>query len=410
MPIKLTKTVPSINPLQNNMLFSVNNDNKIRNILLSVISGSILLSACSGEQKSQQGASNQVSAYPILKLEPQTAQLHTDFPATIKGTEDIEIRPKIDGYIEKIYIDEGATVQKSQLLFTISNPQYTQDVHNAEAAVLSAEAQVNTAQLQYDKTKPLVQREIVSPLQLETAENTLKTQKALLAQAKASLATARTNQGYTRVVSPVSGVVGTIPYKIGSYVNSSTSQPLTMVANISKVYAYFSINEKWELSFFRNTPGETFEQKLKNMPAVSLILSDGTTYPQSGRIETVSGLINTETGSANVRAGFENPTRMLRSGSSATIRIPTVLENAIMIPQKATYEIQGKRFVYVLQPDQTVKSVEIHVNSLTTADAYVVEEGLKAGDTIVSDGVATLTDGTKIQPQLSSQSSVSSDK
>ncbi|MCJ8211480.1 efflux RND transporter periplasmic adaptor subunit [Mucilaginibacter sp. RS28] len=310
--------------------------------------------------------------YPVFTATTHTATLNTDYPATLQGEQNIDIRPKIDGFVEKIYIDEGATVKKGQLLFTISAPQYQHDVNNAAAAVNSAKADLNSAQLQVEKTKPLVDKGIISNYELQSDEDNLQIKKAALVQAQATLATAKTNLAYTMITSPVNGVAGTIPYKIGSLVSSTSTQPLTTISNIGKVYAYFSLNEKQLLDFSRNIKGNTMAEKLGNTPAVALILSDGSSYPEKGRLETVSGLLNTETGSASFRAGFANPSGLLHSGSSALVRIPQLVKDAVLIPQKSVYELQGKHFVYVVGADNAVKSTEVTVMDLTAGQFYVV--------------------------------------
>jgi len=221
-----------------------------------------------------------------------------------------------------------------------------------------------------------------------------------LAQAQTTLATARVNQGYTIVTSPVDGVVGAIPYRLGSLITSTTSSPLTTVANIAKVYAYFSLNEKQLLDFSRNVKGSTLDAKLKNTPALNLILADGSAYPEKGRIETISGLLNTATGSASFRAAFPNPVHLLRSGSTGNVDIPQNLTGVILVPQKSAYELQGKYFVYVLDANNLVKNQEITVMELAAGQYYVVTKGLKANDKIVYDGTISLKDSTKITPQL----------
>ncbi|MGN6640443.1 MAG: efflux RND transporter periplasmic adaptor subunit [Mucilaginibacter sp.] len=347
----------------------------------------------------QQGAAPAAQPYPVFKLTVHNTTLQSQYPATLQGEQNIEIRPKIDGYIDHIYIDEGATVKKGQLLFKINAPQYEQDVKNALAAVNSAEADVNTARLQVEKTKPLVDKQIISEYELKSAEDALKVKEAALLQAKTTLANARTNLSYTMVTSPVDGVAGTIPYRLGSLVSSTTASPLTMISNISKVYAYFSMNEKQLLDFSRQYKGNTVEAKLKQLPQVSLILSDGTGYPEKGRVETVSGQVNAETGAASFRATFPNPVGLLRSGESATVVIPTPLKDALLIPQQSTYELQGKRFVYMVN-DGKVKSAEISVMADAAGQYFVVTGGLKAGDVVVYEAASPIPDGTVIKPQM----------
>lgn len=344
--------------------------------------------------------------YSVFKVVAKTATLQTDYPATLQGEQNIEIRPKIDGYVEQIYVDEGAVVKKGQLLFRINAPQYRQDVNTAAAAISSAEADVSAAELQVKKTKPLVEKNIISKYELESAEYTLQAHKAALAQAKATLANARINLGYTTVTSPVNGVVGTIPYKLGSLVSSTTTMPLTTVSNIGKVYAYFSLNEKQLLDFSRQYKGNTLDAKLKQLPPVTLLLADGSEYPEKGKVETIGGLINTETGSASFRATFPNPVRLLRSGGSAIVEIPVIVENAVVIPQKSTYELQGKRFVYLVNDSNKVISTEIEVMSVAAGQYFVVTKGLKAGDTIVYESTSSLQDSTAIKPDLLPQNKI----
>ena len=347
-----------------------------------------------------QAGQNQVKDYPVLTIAPHSTTLFSDFPATVQGQQNIEIRPKIDGYVQTIYVDEGATVRKGQPLFQISAPQYEQGVRTAQANIKIAVADVNAAQMQVNKVRPLVEKDIISKYELESAQYTLQAKEAALAQAKATLANARINLGYTSVTSPVNGVVGTIPYKIGSLVSSTTAQPLTTVSNIGRIYAYFSINEKQALDYAKNSPGTLLHERLSRIPPVSLILSTGTEFPQKGRIETASGLINTETGSVSVRATFPNPGNIIRSGSSGVVRIPRTVDSAVLVPQKATYEIQGKKFVYVVESTGTVRGAEIMVQDTNNGQFFVVNKGLRPGDKIVVEGVATLKDGTPIKPRL----------
>jgi len=373
----------------------------------------LLLSSC-GNNKQQGGAPAAggpppVQSYPAYQVSTQTATLNSDYPANIQGQQNIEIRPKVDGYIDQIFIDEGSVVKKGQVLFHLSAPQYGQDLNTAAAAISSAQADVSAAQLQVNKAKPLVEKDIISHYELESAQYTLQARKAALAQARANLANAKTNLSYTRVTSPVNGVIGTIPYKLGSLITATTAQPLTTVSNITTVYAYFSLNEKQLLDFSRHYEGRTLEAKLSKLPQVSLILSDGSAYPEKGRVETISGLINTQTGSASFRATFPNPVRLIRSGSSATVRIPQTVKDAVLVPQKATYELQGKRFVYVVDSKGAVKSTEIQIMDLASGNYFVVTSGLKSGNTIVLEGTATLRDGVIIKPDMQSNDKVFQD-
>jgi membrane fusion protein, multidrug efflux system len=344
-----------------------------------------------------QGGAPVVPEYPVVTIVPRKTTLYTDFPATIQGQQNIEIRPKVDGYIEAIYVDEGATVRKGQPLFRISAPQYEQELRTAQADIKIAQADVNAARMQVEKVRPLVEKNIISKYELQSAQFALESRQAALAQSQARLANARTNVGYTSVTSPVNGVAGPIPYKIGSLVSSNTAQPLTTVSNVGNIYAYFSVNEKQALAFSRNTPGANAQERLATLPPVTLILSDGSEFPQKGRIEAGSGMVNTETGSFSVRATFPNPGNIIRSGSTGNVRIPQTVDSALLVPQKATYELQGKRFVYVLETTGTVRSTEIKILDAGSGQFFVVQEGLRSGDKIVVEGVASLRDGAQVK-------------
>lgn len=367
-------------------------------ITLSLIISLVTLLSCNNKPKQQE---RQPQPYKVLTVTETSAVLNTDYPATLQGIQDIEIRPKIDGYIENVFIDEGAIVKKGQLLFKVRNPQYEADVRNYTAAISSAEADVASAQLQVKKTKPLVDKDIISSYELESNQLTLKAKEAALVQAKANLANAQTNLSYTSITSPVDGVVGTLPYKQGSYVSSSTSTALTIVSNISKVYAYFSLNEKQGPIIFAGT-GKNASQQLP----VTLILPDGSNYSEKGKIESISGQVNTQTGSFNVRAGFPNNAGQLRSGGSATIRIATPANNAILIPQSATYELQGKRMACIIDKNNSVTAKEIQVREVPGGKFFVADTGLTVGDKILLEGVGVLNEGTKIVPVPANTDSV----
>lgn len=364
------------------------------------------LASCGNKAGQQQAADMPPPAYPVFKVIAQTSIIKTNYPATLQGEQNIEIRPKIDGYIEKIYVDEGAVVKKGQLLFRINAPQYQQTVNNATAAITSAEADVSAAELQVKKVKPLVEQDIVSKYELESAEYTLQAREAALAQARANLANAKINLGYADVTSPVNGVVGTIPYRLGSLVSSTTTMPLTTVSSINNVFAYFSMNEKQLLDFSREYKGNTLEAKLKQLPAVTLMLADGSEYPEKGRVETVAGLLNTETGSASFRSVFPNPVHLLRSGASAVVEIPVTVNDAIIVPQRSTYELQGKRFVYLVNDSNKVISREIEVMSIAAGQYFVVTSGLKPGDTVVYESTSSLVDSTVIKPDMQPENKV----
>jgi membrane fusion protein (multidrug efflux system) len=341
-----------------------------------------------------------IKDYPVLVLRPDTVTLYQDYPATIQGQQNVEIRPKVDGYVEAIYVDEGANVKKGQRLFHISAPQYEQDVRTARAGILTAQADVNTARMGVNKVAPLVARGIISKYELEGAQYTLESKLAALAQAKATLANALTNLGYTDIMSPLDGIMGSIPNKIGSLVSSTSTDPLTTISSTASVYAYFSLSEKALLSFTRRRPGKTLQEKLAKGPDVRLVLADGSVYPYSGRVETAIGQINTETGASSFRASFPNSNGLLRSGSSGSVRTFQPMSNVLVVPQAATYELQGKRFVYVVGRDTAAHAMPITATATPDGQSFVVQQGLKAGQEVIIEGVGTLKENTKIRPKV----------
>jgi len=365
---------------------------KLKKIILGIMVLTLTIS-CGRKQETHQA---EELIYPTVVLEKQDAELQTVYPVSIKGREDIEIRPRIDGFIENIRVDEGSVVKKGQILFEINSPQAEQSLTSAQAAVTSAKARVNTAKVNVSRIRPLAEKGIVGNVQLETAEDSYQSALAELEQAEATLKNARATIGWTNVSSPVDGLVGHIPYRQGSLVNSSAV--LTTVANISNVFAYFSLNEKELRTFMSSLEGETQAEKIKNAPELILILADGTVYPEKGRIETISGVLNATTGSANFRAEFPNKRGELRSGTSGSVSIPRILEDVFVIPQKAAFEQQDKTAVFVVQGDSVAQRI-ISVTPMPDGKNYAVTNGLKKGERVVIEGIVTLTNGKKIQFQ-----------
>ena len=349
-----------------------------------------LLSSC-GNKGNDTG---KVPEYAVQELQKTTADLMKAYPATIKGRQDVEIRPQVSGFITKLCVDEGATVRKGQLLFIIDPTQYEAAVRTAKASVATAEAAVNTQQMTVDNKIELNKKQIISDYDLSMAKNSLAQAQAQLAQAKAQLTTAQQNYSFTQVKSPSDGVINDIPYRLGALVSPSMATPMTTVSEIDEVY--FSTTEKELLAMTKT--GGTIKEEISKIPAIKLQLIDGTTYDAEGKVDAITGVIDQSTGSVSMRAIFPNKEHMLRSGGTANVLIPYNMENVISIPQSATVEIQDKKFVYVLQPDNTVKYTEIGIFNLDNGKEYLVTSGLNPGDKIVVEGVQSLKDGQKIQP------------
>ena len=352
----------------------------------------LFFSSC--KKNAQQGG-DMVMEYAVATLSSSDAELKSSYPAVIKGKQDIEIRPQISGFITRLCVDEGSVVRKGQVLFVIDAVQYEEAVNIARAAVNVAKANVATAQLTAENKRELAKSNIIGSYDLQTAENSLVSAKASLAQVNAQLVSAQKNLSYTRVTSPSNGVVGSIPFRVGSLVSPSGATPLTTVSDISEMYAYFSLTERQLLGLTAN--GNSSKEILKKMPAIELKMIDGNIYGETGKVETMSGVIDQTTGSVSLRAKFPNKHQTLRSGGSGSVLIPYKMNNCIIIPQKATYEVQDKKFAYVVDSKSTVKNTPIEIFTLDDGQNYVVTSGLKAGDKIVIEGVGTLKDGMKIK-------------
>lgn len=345
----------------------------------------------------------QAPTIEVMTVEPGTSELSNVFPAVIKGKTDIQIRPQVSGFITKVCVDEGQKVRKGQTLFIIDQVQYQAAVSQAKAAVLSAKAAVNTAKTQEANQRMLFDKGIISQTNWQAAADQLAQAQAGLAQAQAALTSAQKNLSYTVVTSPSDGVVGSIPNREGSLASPSSAQPLTTVSDVNQVYAYFSLTEKDILEMTGN--GEiSLDAALAKLPPVQLRLADGAIYRYEGKVATISGVNDNATGSASVRALFPNDNGVLRSGSTGQIIIPNVNNQALLVPQKATYEIQDKKFVFVLADSNKVVGTPIEVLDLNDGKNYVVTGGLNAGQTIVVEGVGNVVrEGMVINPVTAAQ-------
>ena len=352
---------------------------------LAAVSGA-LLSSCGNKAQTAQAPAPQIA---VLTIEPSNAEYQNSFPTTIKGKTDIDIRPQVTGFITKVCVDEGQRVNKGQTLFIIDQVQFQAAVDQAEANVNSAKSAVSTAEITEKNKRMLLDKNIISETEWQMAANQLAQAKATLAQANAALVNARKNLAYTVVTAPSDGVVGVIPNREGSLASPSSAQPLTTISDNSKVYAYFSLSEK-DLLNLTDSGVSSVDEGIKALPAVKLQLADGTLYPLEGRVATVSGVIDNSTGAASARALFDNPAGVLRSGNTGQIIVPRTSEGAIVIPQRATYEMQDRRYVYTLNDSNITVPTYITVQPYDDGQTYVVTSGLKEGDRIVTEGVGTV--------------------
>lgn len=355
----------------------------MKNFSIVSIFALLIVASCGKKEEQQMPAQGPVP-FPVQTITKQDAVVYQEYTANLEGQQNVEIRAKVNGFIQKIYVDEGQVVRKGQLLFKLETQTLNQDASAAKAAVQAAQVEV-------DRLKPLVDRKIISNVQLETA-------KAKLAQAKSNYGSIAANIGYGTIVSPVNGVTGSLPFREGSLVSATSEMPLTTVSDTKIVRAYFSMNEKQLLFFNKTFKGATTAEKLKSSPEVSLLLVDGSEYDQKGRIATMNGLVNPQTGTTQFRAEFKNPEGILRSGSSGIIRLPIEQKDVILVPQNAVFEVQGKKMIYVVGEGNKVKSKIVEVNGTSELN-YIVTSGLAEGDVVVIEGASKLKDDTEIVPQ-----------
>ena len=333
------------------------------------------------------------SEYQVMDITTSDKELQTTYSAAIRGRQDIDIYPQVSGTLTRLCVEEGQAVRKGQILFIIDQVPYIAALRTAEANVEAAKAGVATSQLTYDSKRELYAQKVVSEFDLKTSHNSSLSAKAQLAQAEAQRINAANNLSYTEVKSPVDGVVGTLPYRVGTLVSSGMPKPLTTVSDNSDMYVYFSMTENQMLELTRRYGSK--DKALAEMPAVSLQLNDRSTYPQEGKIETISGVIDTSTGTVSLRAVFPNKDGLLTSGGSGNVIVPLKKENCIVIPQAATYELQDKVFVYKVV-DGKAESAPVQVTRVNGGQEYIVENGLQVGDVIVVEGVGLLREGTPV--------------
>lgn len=359
-----------------------------------------MLVSCGGKKSSGKPNFGD-NEYAVRTIGAQSAELQTTYPATIRGMQDVEIRPKVSGFITKLCVKEGQAVKAGQLLFVIDNVTYAAAVRQAKAAVNSAKAQLNTARLTYNNNEKLFKNNVIGSYELQSAKNNMAAAAAALAQAEASYVSAKENLSYCYVTSPASGVIGDLPYRVGALVSASSQQPLTTVSNISTMQVYFSMTEKELLDMTKTAGG--LHTAIKDYPAVKLQLADGTIYDHPGRVATVSGVIDATTGSVSMRADFPNPQHLLKSGGSGSIVVPHVSSSAIVIPQYAVAQVQDKHFVYIVGKDNKVKYSAVTVDPQDDGKNFIITSGLKVGDRIVVNGISSLTDGAEIKPITEAQ-------
>ncbi|WP_373285422.1 efflux RND transporter periplasmic adaptor subunit [Flavobacterium limi] len=370
----------------------------MKNVIITSFILALVLSSCADKS---QAPAPPPPVLPVAAITSENTTTDNEYPASIQGTVDVEIRPQVSGNLDRVLVDEGAYVSKGQTLFKINERPFREQLNNALASLHAAEAALINAQLEVDKLTPLVQNKVVSDYQLKTAKASQKIAAANIEQAKAMVASAKINLGYTNVTAPVSGYIGRLPKKQGSLVSATDIEPLTTLSDVHEVFAYFSLGETDFINFKSQYAGNSIGDKIKKLPPVSLILADNNAYPQKGKIDMVDGQFDKNTGAITLRATFPNANGTLRSGNTGRIRLGLQHDDAILVPQSATIEMQDKVFVFTVSKDNKVTKMPITVVGKSGTN-YLIKEGVKSGDQIVLSGIDKLQEGQVIQPEKAS--------
>ncbi len=389
---------PSNKKIKNENVQQIKTNMKMKNVIITSFILALVLSSCA--DKSQAPAAAPAPLLPVLAITSENTTTDAEYPASIQGTVDVEIRPQVSGNLDRVLVDEGAYVSKGQSLFKINERPFREQLNNALASLHAAEAALINAQLEVDKLTPLVQNKVVSDYQLKTAKASQKIAAANIEQAKAIVASAKINLGYTNVTAPVSGYIGRLPKKQGSLVSATDIEALTTLSDVHEVYAYFSLGETDFINFKAQYAGSSIGDKIKKLPPVSLILADDNAYPQTGKIDMVDGQFDKNTGAITLRATFPNANGTLRSGNTGRIRLGLQHDDAILVPQSATIEMQDKVFVFTVGKENKVTKMPITVIGKSGTN-YLIKDGVKTGDQIVLSGIDKLQEGQVIQPEKS---------
>jgi len=363
----------------------------MRSILPLVSILFLFFASCKNKNNDQQNQQTNTEL-PVVAIQKKDTLLLTEYVSEIQAVRNVEIRARVHGFLENIFVDEGKEVKKGQLLFQINDLEYVTEVAKAKANVSNAMAEAKAAELELDRIKMLVEKKVISSTEYELASAKLKAAKAKVEEANAMQASAQNKLALTRITSPFDGVIDRIPLKIGSLIDPGAL--LTTISDIHHVFAYFHVSESEYLRFRKEKNNATSREE-----AIQLVLSDGTEYPQKGHIETMDGEINENTGAIAFRARFPNPSKLLKHGASGKVRLTSKVKDAMLIPQKSVFEIQDKNYVFVVGKDNVVKMRGFTYRN-RVADFYIVEQGIQPGEMIVYEGVKNIRDGMKITPRM----------
>jgi membrane fusion protein, multidrug efflux system len=365
---------------------------------LLILSTLILFLYSCSDSTAGTGGGDDVQSLPVMQINAATAVTEAQYPASIEGATNVEIRPQVDGFLDKLFVDEGAYVKAGQPLFKINDQPYREQLNNATANLHAQEAAIINAQLDIDKYTPLVENKVISDYQLKAANAAYKIAVANEEQAKAMVATAQINLDYTLIKAPVSGFIGLLPKKQGSLVSRNDVDALTTLSDVHEVHVYFSLSEGDFINFKEQYAGNTINDKIKQLQPVALILTDNSIYPFPGKIDMIDGQFDKNTGAITVRASFPNAEGLLRSGNTGKIQLSLNHPNAISIPESATIDVQDKVFVFAVGDSNKVSKQPITIIGKSGTN-YLISDGIKSGDRIVFSGIDHLQEGMVIKPE-----------
>jgi len=384
--------------MENRSLSHLSSNAKYFNIAMAILLGLIILFIYSCSSSPAAPPPPPPPTLPVATIAAGTDTTYQEYPASVEGTVNVEVRPQVSGTLDKVFVDEGAYVTAGQPIFKINEQPYRAALNNTIASLHAAESAATNAQLEVDKLTPLVQNKVVSEYQLKTAKAALDVAKANIEQAKANVSTAQINLGYTLIKAPVNGYIGRLERKQGSLVGPTDPQALTQLSDVHDVHVYFSLSEKDFVNFKEQYPGQTLKDKLKQLPSVSLLLADNSVYAKQGKVDMIDGQFDKTTGAITLRANFENPQGLLRSGNTGKVRLSLQHKDALIVPESATVDMQDKVFVFTVGDSSKVKKQAITIIGKTGTN-YLVKDGVKVGDQIVLSGIDHLQEGMVIHPE-----------
>jgi len=384
--------------MENRSLSHLSSNAKYFNIAMAILLGLIILFIYSCSSSPAAPPPPPPPTLPVATIAAGTDTTYQEYPASVEGTVNVEVRPQVSGTLDKVFVDEGAYVTAGQPIFKINEQPYRAALNNTIASLHAAESAAVNAQLEVDKLTPLVQNKVVSEYQLKTAKAALDVAKANIEQAKANVSTAQINLGYTLIKAPVNGYIGRLERKQGSLVGPTNPQALTQLSDVHDVHVYFSLSEKDFVNFKEQYPGQTLKDKLKQLPSVSLLLADNSVYAKPGKVDMIDGQFDKTTGAITLRANFENPQGLLRSGNTGKVRLSLQHKDALIVPESATVDMQDKVFVFTVGDSSKVKKQAITIIGKTGTN-YLVKDGVKVGDQIVLSGIDHLQEGMVIHPE-----------